>query len=59
MQPLQRRGIRWPDGSCPSDSGWLPRAVGQWMGEEPGLENDPPKIYFPSDLNDNSSHPAS
>lgn len=29
------------------------------MGEEPGLENDPPKIYFPCDLNDNSSHPAS
>lgn len=42
-----------------STSDKLPRAVGHWMGEEPGMEDDPPKIYFPCDLNDNSSHPAS
>lgn len=35
------------------------RAVGQWVGEEPGLEMTPPKISFPCDLNDNSSYPAS
>lgn len=53
---LQGRGIRW--GFSTLDS--LPRAVGQRVGEEPGLENHPPqKICFPCDLNDNSSCPAS
>lgn len=52
------RGVRWPDRSSPSltscqgllDSGWEKNQI--W-------KMTPQKIYFPCDLNDNSSHPAS